>query len=255
MAPADNTKFSNYDRLGAAFSRRGWARDTEVSSQIVALTSDLPKGRWLDVGCGPGDFSGLLARRKVSLYGVDLSHRMLQTLEHDAVVFAAIQSAGQALPFRDGVFAVAACRNLLKHCPDPSAVLSEMRRVASSNGKFLIVESCTLGEEDRRFMNEVIGVSEPNQSPYRTPTEWAEVVTQSGLSVCNQTVFAHYVVSTPAYRREQFGLDEERLRAHWDLFSTAPLGVRQLMNISQADEGLLRFSLFWTAILGSKTGR
>ncbi|MDQ4142409.1 MAG: methyltransferase domain-containing protein [Actinomycetota bacterium] len=248
-------EFSNYERLGARFSHRGWARNPEMSSEIVELASGLPNGRWLDVGCGPGDFSDLLSRPKVSLYGMDLSRRMLQALKESAREVAAIQGDAHALPLRDEEFGVAACRNLLKHCRDPSRVLLEMVRVTRPKGKFLIVESCALGDDDRRFMDEVITISEPGQSPYRTPTEWAELVRQASIEVCTQKVFPHHVVSTPDYRREQFGLDDQRLRAHWNRFSTAPPAVRRLMDITQSDDGVLRFSLFWTAILGAKEGR
>jgi SAM-dependent methyltransferase len=104
-----------------------------------------PRGRCLDVGCGLGETTQLIASY-LGPGGICVG------LERDAALVVAAKAAavglpvefreGDAtrLPFEDGTFDFAFTRYLLLHVPDPAVVLREMFRVVKPGGSILAVE-------------------------------------------------------------------------------------------------------------------
>lgn len=99
--------------------------------------------RVLDVGCGPGDLLGEMARRHQGwglLAGFDFSTGM--------AVQAAVATRGlavhiltgdaQTLPFADACFDVVMARHMLYHVPDIEGAVAEAARVLCPGGTFLV---------------------------------------------------------------------------------------------------------------------
>lgn len=83
----------------------------------------------LDVGCGPGTFTALLAERARKVVGCDASEHMLSR----AALLPGIevlQSDATSLPFADDAFDLAFEANLLHHLHAPGRAVAEMARVA-----------------------------------------------------------------------------------------------------------------------------
>lgn len=104
--------------------------------------------RVLDVGCGPGDLLGAMARQHSGwgmLAGLDFSAGM--------VAQAARQTGGrkvhffvgdaQVLPFPDGAFDVVMARHMLYHVPDVDRAVSEAARILSPGGYLLATTNST----------------------------------------------------------------------------------------------------------------
>jgi ubiquinone/menaquinone biosynthesis C-methylase UbiE len=238
---------SNYDRLGTRFSKRSWAKNEEIAKHIRSLVNLLDGSRWLEAGSGAGDFTRLLSSPGRNVVSLDLSFDMLRSACSHTAKTVAVQGDVSRCPFRPGAFDVVTCRNVLKHCIDIGSAITEMQRVCRPFGHLLVVESCVSNELDRAFMNSVIAVTEPNQTPFLTPMEWIEALTDSGARLVSSTTFTHKVVSTRDYRIEQFDLDEERLERHWNLFANAPKKLVNEKEIRQSSDGVLEFRLLWAA--------
>ena len=100
---------------------------------------DLPKGlRCLDVGCGNGAFTEVLAARVApsELAGVDPSEGQLAFAKIRDGAKAAQFRVGdaQALPFPDGSFDVAVMALVISFVPDPAKAVAEMVRVVRPGG-------------------------------------------------------------------------------------------------------------------------
>ena len=99
----------------------------------------LPPGlRWLDVGCGNGAFTEMLADRSTpaSVHGIDPSEGQLAFARTRPVSRVAHfqQGDAMALPFPDDTFDVAVMPLVIFFVPDPARGVHEMARVVSSGG-------------------------------------------------------------------------------------------------------------------------
>jgi SAM-dependent methyltransferase len=101
-------------------------------------------GTSLDIGCGPGNITAMLARAAgldgLAL-GIDISEPMLaRAVEAEAgrqVGF--LRADAQQLPFRDGVFDAATSLAVFQLIPDPVAAISEIVRVLKPGGRVAIM--------------------------------------------------------------------------------------------------------------------
>jgi SAM-dependent methyltransferase len=100
---------------------------------------DLPKGlRCLDVGCGNGAFTEVLAARVApsELVGVDPSEGQLAFAKNRNGARLARFRVGdaQALPFSDGSFDAAIMALVISFVPDPAKAVAEMARIVRPGG-------------------------------------------------------------------------------------------------------------------------
>jgi ubiquinone/menaquinone biosynthesis C-methylase UbiE len=104
--------------------------------------------RGLDVGCGPGQFTILVAERVpgAELWGIDLAPTMIELARRHAAASSAaarlhFEVADVAhLPFPDGQFDAVLSSGSIKHWPDQLAALREIHRVLAPGGRAFIGE-------------------------------------------------------------------------------------------------------------------
>jgi len=109
----------------------------------------------LDIGCGIGKWSTLLARKGAQVTSVDQASTMLQQfartcLEHGIRLRISIAvSDGFCLPFRNQVFDSATLNWVLSHIPVPrnEQFLNEVGRVVKEGGWLFISDSYWRGQE------------------------------------------------------------------------------------------------------------
>ncbi|QLQ08694.1 MAG: class I SAM-dependent methyltransferase [Anaerolineae bacterium] len=116
----------------------------DTSERVVLPLLDFPQnGRVLDVGCGNGGISFLLAELRPDLHisGVDFEANPVA----DAAAFAERhglsrlhfeQGDAHQLRFADGTFDGAVCQTVLTHVRDAPTVVREMARVLKVGGVF-----------------------------------------------------------------------------------------------------------------------
>jgi len=97
--------------------------------------------RVLEVACGRGGFSRLLAARGASVCGADFSLAALEIAQRrirgnglTLARLALAQADSQRLPFADNSFDVIISCETIEHVPDPPAALKEMARVCRTGG-------------------------------------------------------------------------------------------------------------------------
>ena len=114
----------DYDRFMGRYSR-------PLAQELVDLLGVVRGSRALDVGCGPGALTGVLAERlgpdRVS--AVDPSASFVDACRGRLPGVDVRQGTAESLPFDDDSFDVTTANHVVHFMPDPVAGIAEMARV------------------------------------------------------------------------------------------------------------------------------
>jgi len=126
----------------------------EAAASFTGLTYLLPQlrlapaERVLDLGCGGGLDSALMARAVAPtgiLYGVDLSEKMVARARRVGTALRLLnarflQGAAEALPIASDSIDVVVANGFLNLCPDKAAVVRDVARVLRPEGRAVFAE-------------------------------------------------------------------------------------------------------------------
>jgi 2-polyprenyl-3-methyl-5-hydroxy-6-metoxy-1,4-benzoquinol methylase len=95
--------------------------------------------RVLDLGCGEGDLTAVLARAGARTLGVDVAEAALARARrrHPELSFERVP-IDDPLPLADGAFDVVWASEVIEHVADTARWLSEVRRVLAPRGRLLV---------------------------------------------------------------------------------------------------------------------
>jgi ubiquinone/menaquinone biosynthesis C-methylase UbiE len=123
---------------------------TEAEYRMILKHADLKGKRVLEVGCGSGRASALLAREAGELIAIDPDPELIKTARQEIPAVDFRVGTGEHLEFPDGVFDAVAFTFSLHH-QDSSRALSEAYRVLRPGGLVIIIEPSVEGEIHRFF--------------------------------------------------------------------------------------------------------
>lgn len=141
------TELPSYDVVGERY-RESRRADPVICKDLARLLRIAPGGRYLDVGCGTGNYTAELARRGGSWHGVDPSRVMLEQAAAQAPRIGWHRASAHELPFGDAHFDAAVCTNAIHHFGDLRKAFGEIRRVIGA-GRLVIFAG--LAEQARNF--------------------------------------------------------------------------------------------------------
>jgi len=125
-----------------------------LAEAVAGAVEAAPGDRALDVACGTGALTRLLAERVMpggEVIGLDLAEGMLDAARAHGGDADYVQGSAEALPFADGRFSVVTCQQGLQFTEDPAAVLREFARVLAPGGR--IAAACWSElEQDAGFL-------------------------------------------------------------------------------------------------------
>lgn len=164
------------------------------------------QGSILDVGCGPGFFSVVLACAGFTLTAMDASAGMLEQACQRAVDqnvrIRTIQGDAQALPFSDNTFDCVCSRNLVWNLEQPQVAYREWLRVLKPGGTLLVFD----GNHYRHLFDERYS---------RVHTEWQASSDHQMLGV-DPSVIDAIAANLPLSRC---------MRPQWDVETLEALGA------------------------------
>jgi SAM-dependent methyltransferase len=117
---------------------------------VLALFEDMPRGRVLDVPCGPGLLAEALRRLGFRVTAADRDAAAFAL--HGSLAFRALDLE-EPLPFDDGSFDFVHCGDGIEHVENPFVMLREFARVLRRDGTLVIATPNYLNLERRlRFL-------------------------------------------------------------------------------------------------------
>lgn len=123
---------------GAAYERLMGVWSRSAGDIFLDWVAPAPGLRWLDVGCGNGAFTALLAARcaPAELHGVDPSAGQLAYAKTrpDARAAQFREGEAMALPFAENRFDAATMALVIFFVPDPAQGVAELARVLAPGG-------------------------------------------------------------------------------------------------------------------------
>lgn len=136
--------------IARAYDRGVQAAFRELLPVLVGDMIERMRGvrRGLDVGCGPGQFTIMIAERLPGFeaWGIDLAPTMIELARRHASESTAAERLHfevadvVRLPFPDGHFDALISSGSIKHWPDQAAALREMHRVLAAGGRAFVGE-------------------------------------------------------------------------------------------------------------------
>jgi ubiquinone/menaquinone biosynthesis C-methylase UbiE len=145
---------------------------------MLALLAPSRETRLLDLAVGTGLVSRHLRPHVGHITGLDITEAMVAQAR-DAVDDLVISPA-ETMPFAEGSFDAVVCRQGIQFM-DLDAVLAEVYRVLRPGGRFLTVDLCAYGPEDRDEYFEILRLRNPARRNFFVRGDVAAALAEAGF--------------------------------------------------------------------------
>lgn len=125
-----------YNVIGETYDTTRKA-DPTIVQKITQLLCAKSSNRYLDIGCGSGNYTGALSQAGLSIDGVDISCEMLKKAKIKYPAIDWYEGDAKRLPFQSNCYDGATCVLATHHIKDITLAFKETFRVLS-RGKFVI---------------------------------------------------------------------------------------------------------------------
>ncbi len=141
--------FEAYNYAGSIASKWWWEKsaqsylnDYPEQHRRIDWVISMLYGSVLDVGCGEGMLTQFTVAQpyvdKRNIIGVDPSLDLLRFATHWHTPAHFVNSFGEYLPFRDGVFDCVVAAELIEHVIEPGTLIDECRRLLKPMGLLIV---------------------------------------------------------------------------------------------------------------------
>jgi ubiquinone/menaquinone biosynthesis C-methylase UbiE len=147
-------------RLAEVLETRGADPRQQAMRRVFLSSIDFPEGaRVLDVGCGTGVLTRMLAQRPgvAEVVGVDRGKALVERARERSAELSNVtyrEGDGESLPFDDATFDIITFDSVLSHMTEPERALAEAFRVLASRGHLAVFDgdyattTVAIGEHD-----------------------------------------------------------------------------------------------------------
>lgn len=128
-----------YNMIGVTYdvTRRA---DPEILAKLIQHLSPKQEGKYLDIGCGSGNYTHALFNTGIEMVGIDISEEMLSKAKDKNNSIKWVHGDARQMPFPKNSFDGAICVLATHHIKDLKAAFQEVFRVVRE-GYFVIFTS------------------------------------------------------------------------------------------------------------------
>lgn len=176
---------SQFTRQALPFSESPAHSDETALAQILRVAAPRADERALDVACGTGIITRLIAPHVASITGIDLTDAMLaraeaQRLAEGAPAIRWMTGDAEHLPFDDDHFDLVVTRYSFHHFENPEVVLREMARVCRSGGRIVLIDVVMPADKVDAF-DAMERLRDDSHTRTLTPESLARMIDAAGL--------------------------------------------------------------------------
>jgi ubiquinone/menaquinone biosynthesis C-methylase UbiE len=172
-APAVNLNLiHHFDKRAASFDDAEWVRDPDLLSALLDFWKPAVHQRVLDIGAGTGAAlsAGLAACPGLgACVALDFSREMLARISDPRIKTCCNDAT--SLPFGDGSFDVALCRQMLHYVDDLDLCLREIHRALAPGGALVICQTTPFGDADESWWKTIVTARQPLRRHFLTLNE------------------------------------------------------------------------------------
>jgi len=201
---------------------------------LLKLARPVPNDRALDVATGTGHTALAVARLVAKTIGIDIAPKMLEqarrlAAEQDVSNCEFVEGSAERIPLEDGQFTLVTARHAPHHFHHAPLFLSEVRRVLTSPGRFVMADQISPSAEVFDWLDHWERTRDPSHFIQRTVGHWREEVAEARLRWVD-----HRIVP---YRLEfdwwvaTAGCADPVITALVEHAAQAPAPVRDLLNL------------------------
>jgi ubiquinone/menaquinone biosynthesis C-methylase UbiE len=184
-----------FTKQAIPFATAPGIKDEEALKLLVDFTGAGPEDTILDVACGPGLVVCAFAQVVRHATGIDLTPAMIeraQALQQEKGLTNVTWHIGDVLPlpYAEASFSIVTSRFAFHHFPDPQAVLAEMKRVCTADGKVVLIDVMASPDPEKAAaFNRMENLRDPSHVRALTLAEMETLFWQTALPDPRKTFY------------------------------------------------------------------
>jgi ubiquinone/menaquinone biosynthesis C-methylase UbiE len=236
---------AQYGSVGDAYVKSAGHATGKDLARMVEVARPLPTERLLDIATGGGHVARTFSPYVGQIVASDLTPEILH---HAGVAFAEqglvnIETRiadAESLPFDDGSFEIVTCRIAPHHFPHPDRFVSEVARVLTPGGRFILIDSTVPDGDAGVFVNRIEKLRDPSHVRSLTIGEWQALLAANGFDVATVETFPKRHDFEEWTSRSRMAADDREELAN--ILLNAPEATREALRVEIADGRLIAFS-------------
>ncbi len=191
-------------------------------------------GRFLDVGCGTGEFIAGL-QDIFDVYGTDISRHYISCARQQYALSQLFVGELAEIGFPENFFDVVQMRGVLQHLPDPSGAVCEAYRITRPGGLLIISATPNIASPAARVFKTHFRLLAPDQMLYNfSPRTLRLLLQKAGFDIlCFKFPYLHTPyfrwTDIPDFVFKALKLYWQRLRRQEDISLRSPPFFRSMM--------------------------
>jgi ubiquinone/menaquinone biosynthesis C-methylase UbiE len=236
---------AQYGSVGDAYVKSAGHATGKDLARMVEVAQPLPTDRLLDIATGGGHVARTFSPYVGRVVASDLTPEILH---HAGVAFAEqgiknIETRiadAESLPFDDGSFEIVTCRIAPHHFPHPDQFVSEVARVLTPGGRFILIDSTVPDGEAGMFVNVIEKLRDPSHVRSLTIAEWQSLLSQAGFEISTVETFPKRHDFAEWTSRSRMAEDDREGLAN--IILSAPEATKAALSVEVSDGQLVAFS-------------